>query len=84
MADKCLVLASCLAERDRFQESGDDFGGRVGGENTDPENNENAEKNAEISELEAVGVGFEPTMTLSAMPVFKTGPFNHSGTPPAR
>ncbi len=34
--------------------------------------------------LEAVGVGFEPTIGTSPMPVFKTGPFNHSGTPPAR
>lgn len=31
---------------------------------------------------ETVGVGFEPTVTTSATPVFKTGPFNRSGTPP--
>ena len=31
---------------------------------------------------QAVGVGFEPTVTTSATPVFKTGPFGRSGTPP--
>src|SRR5690606_17214380 len=31
---------------------------------------------------QAEGVGFEPTVTTSATPVFETGPFNHSGTPP--
>src|SRR5690606_5723337 len=32
---------------------------------------------------DAEGVGFEPTVTTGATPVFETGPFNHSGTPPA-
>lgn len=27
-------------------------------------------------------VGFEPTDGQDPSPVFKTGPFNHSGTPP--
>jgi hypothetical protein len=27
-------------------------------------------------------VGFEPTVPRSGTPVFETGPFNHSGTPP--
>jgi len=30
-----------------------------------------------------VGVGFEPTVSTRPTPVFKTGPFNRSGTPPA-
>jgi hypothetical protein len=30
----------------------------------------------------AEGVGFEPTMRYSRMPVFETGAFNHSATPP--
>ncbi len=30
----------------------------------------------------AEGVGFEPTMRLRRIAVFKTAPFNHSGTPP--
>ena len=30
----------------------------------------------------AEGVGFEPTMDSSPMPVFKTGAFNHSATLP--
>ena len=34
-----------------------------------------------VSEL-AEGVGFEPTMRLRRIAVFKTAPFNHSGTPP--
>ena len=31
---------------------------------------------------ETVGVGFEPTVTQGATPVFKTGAFNRSATPP--
>lgn len=27
-------------------------------------------------------VGFEPTVPETGTPVFETGPFNHSGTPP--
>ncbi len=30
----------------------------------------------------AEGVGFEPTRDSSPLPVFKTGAFNHSATPP--
>ena len=37
---------------------------------------------ARVSSFLTVGVGFEPTVTTSATPVFKTGPFNRSGTPP--
>ena len=33
-------------------------------------------------ERKAVGVGFEPTVRETRTPVFKTGPFDHSGTPP--
>jgi hypothetical protein len=33
-------------------------------------------------EKEAVGVGFEPTVNTRPTPVFKTGPFSRSGTPP--
>jgi len=36
----------------------------------------------EKQELKAVGVGFEPTVRETRTPVFKTGPFDHSGTPP--
>jgi hypothetical protein len=32
--------------------------------------------------IKAVGVGFEPTVRETRTPVFKTGPFDHSGTPP--
>ena len=32
--------------------------------------------------LSAEEVGFEPTVPRSGTPVFETGPFNHSGTPP--
>jgi hypothetical protein len=34
--------------------------------------------------LIAEEVGFEPTVPRSGTPVFETGPFNHSGTPPSR
>ena len=34
--------------------------------------------------LSAEEVGFEPTVPRSGTPVFETGPFNHSGTPPDR
>ena len=41
------------------------------------------EAEGEVQEKEkAVGVGFEPTVTTSATLVFKTSPFDHSGTPP--
>jgi len=30
----------------------------------------------------AEGVGFEPTIRQRRIAVFKTAPFNHSGTPP--
>ena len=33
-------------------------------------------------EGEAVGVGFEPTNEETPLPVFKTGAFNRSATPP--
>ena len=32
----------------------------------------------------AVGVGFEPTVGYQPTPVFKTGAFNRSATPPLR
>jgi hypothetical protein len=32
--------------------------------------------------LQAEEVGFEPTVPETGTPVFETGPFNHSGTPP--
>lgn len=31
---------------------------------------------------QAEEVGFEPTVPETGTPVFETGPFNHSGTPP--
>ena len=34
--------------------------------------------------LKAVGAGFEPAVTTRATPVFKTGAFNRSATPPGR
>lgn len=33
-------------------------------------------------EREAVGVGFEPTNGMNPLPVFKTGAFSRSATPP--
>ena len=35
-----------------------------------------------IQDLAAEEVGFEPTVPRRGTPVFETGPFNHSGTPP--
>ena len=35
-----------------------------------------------IGGQEAEEVGFEPTVPRRGTPVFETGPFNHSGTPP--
>jgi hypothetical protein len=35
-----------------------------------------------VEDLEAEEVGFEPTEPETGSPVFETGPFDHSGTPP--
>ena len=82
VGDKHFVLASCLAERGRFQESNGDSGGRIGEESADTGSDENTEENRENCELEAVGVGFEPTKGAKPLPVFKTGAINRSATPP--
>jgi hypothetical protein len=39
--------------------------------------------NGDFSDFTAEEVGFEPTVPGTGTPVFETGPFNHSGTPPS-
>src|SRR3954462_4683859 len=39
-------------------------------------------EDAHTDHVPAEEVGFEPTVPRRGTPVFETGPFNHSGTPP--
>ena len=76
------VSADCLARNETQHASECDSVRLKRGAQAPKKNRVPGRGNAENRGLEAVGMGFEPMNGTSPLPVFKTGAFNRSATPP--